>query len=89
MLGAFRDFLAEVEAEYPSSYEAGDYDLMVDMFEGLTNETSDAGVRISDMAVDLARRPPDLIERLYFLEVLAFDLRRLGSPEAVCARCLP
>jgi len=89
MLGAFRDFLSELEAKYPYSYEAGEFSPLVDMFEELTNETSGDGIRISDMAVELVRSSEEpLIRRICFMESLAVDLQTMGSPEAVCARCL-
>jgi hypothetical protein len=89
VIGAFRSFLKEVERKYPYSYEAGDFAPLVDMLSDLSRESTDAGIRLSDMAVVLAREPASLIERLYILEKLEKDLKELGSPQAVCAQRLP
>jgi hypothetical protein len=89
VIGAFSSFLKEVEREYPASYENGDFEHLVSMLSDLSNETTAGGIRLSDMAVHLARKSAPLIERLYFLEKLGEDLKELGSPQAVCTRCLP
>jgi hypothetical protein len=81
MLGAFKSFLAEVKKKYPYSYRRGDFEPLADMFTDLSNETTPAGIRISDMAVTISRWP-DLVERIYLLEKLVDDLRDLGSPAA-------
>lgn len=88
MLGAFRSFLKEVEDEYPYSYEAGEFSHLSEMLSDLSNETTSAGVRLSDMAVHLAREG-SLIRRIYILEKLVEDLKELGSPKAVCEARLP
>jgi hypothetical protein len=89
VIGAFSSFLKEVEREYPYSYEAGEFAPLIDMLSDLSRETTDAGIRLSDMAVVLARESAPLIERLYFLEKIGEDLKELGSAQAVCAQRLP
>jgi len=83
MLGAFRKLLAEIERAYPYLYRQGDFEPLAEMFSDLSNETSSAGIRISDMAVELSRKG-SLLERMFYLDRLVKDLRELGSPRAVC-----
>jgi hypothetical protein len=88
VISAFREFLKEVERAYPHSFEAGEFSHLSDLLSDLSNETTSAGIRLSDMAVELARKG-SLVSRIYILEKLVEDLRKLGSPEAVCAARLP
>jgi hypothetical protein len=88
VIGAFSSFLKEVESEYPASYAEGDFVHLIDMLSALSNETSAAGIRLSDMAVHLAR-DGSLIQRIYFLSKLEQDLKELGSAKAVCEQRLP
>jgi len=83
VLGAFRSFMKQIKAAYPYLYRQGDFEPLADMFTDLSNETSSAGIRVSDMAVELTRKG-SLTERMFFLDRLVKDLRELGSPQAVC-----
>jgi hypothetical protein len=89
VIGAFRSFLKEVERKYPYSYEAADFAPLVDMLSDPSRESTDAGIRLSDMARRAGAGACPLIERLYILEKLEKDLKELGSPQAVCAQRLP
>jgi len=88
LLGVFRSFLGECRKAYPYLYDAGEFEPLADMFEELSNETTACGIRISDMAVELSRKPSELYKRIYFLDMLVKDLKELGSPQAVCEQRL-
>ena len=88
MIGAFRSFLDEVQKEYPHSFDGGDFSDLADMLVDLSNQTTDAGIRISDVAVKLSREGSPIARRLAWLETLKRDLEHFGSPEAVCTHIL-
>jgi hypothetical protein len=89
MTGAFKAFMREVQREYPRLFQNGEFEPIADLFDRLRREVSLSGVRLSDMAEDIARRPWPLEERLVLFERLRRDLDELGSPRAVCEKCLP
>jgi hypothetical protein len=87
MLGAFKRFLGEVEKAHPVLYQHGEFAPMATALEQLSNETTEAGVRVSDMAVLLVTQPAPIIERMYFIDKLASNLQEFGAEE-ICTEIL-
>ena len=84
MLGTFAAFLKEVERVYPYLYRRGSFSDLEGTLAELSGETTEAGIRISDLAVGLVKEPgQDLYARLYHLGKLREKLIRLG-PEGFC-----